>query len=153
EGRAREATDHGMDRLHAHGRRRGTQAEQRSPGDPRTGDVLAMRRSLLALLPLILVALVWAAGGCATPLGGAHAALITNRTQLIGGDRALGDVGDYIIENDRIRLVVQQPGFSRGFGVYGGSLIDADLRRPSETGTSGEAPGNDQFGELFPAFF
>ena len=41
-----------------------------------------------------------------------------------------------IIENDRIRLVVQKPGFSRGFGVYGGSLIDADLRRPSEIGTS-----------------
>jgi hypothetical protein len=111
-----------------------------------------MRRLLLSLLPLVLVALL-SAGGCATPDGGASAALITNRTQLIGGDRALGDVGDYIIENDRIRLIVQQPGFSRGFGVYGGSLIDADLRRPSETGTSGEAFGNDQFGELFPAFF
>jgi hypothetical protein len=111
-----------------------------------------MRRLLLSFLPLLVIALVWA-GGCATPTGGASAALITNRAQLIGGDRALGDVGDYIIENDRIRVVVQKPGFSRGFGVYGGSLIDADLRRPSETGTSGEAPGNDQFGELFPAFF
>ncbi|MDB4938272.1 MAG: hypothetical protein JWP87_5244 [Labilithrix sp.] len=111
-----------------------------------------MRRLLLSLLPLIVVAILWV-GGCSTPSGGASAALITNRAQLIGGDRALGDVGDYIIENDRIRVVVQKPGFSRGFGVYGGSVIDADLRRPSETGTSGEAPGNDQFGELFPAFF
>ena len=113
-----------------------------------------MRRLILSLLPLLgaaTVALVWT--GCGAPEGGASAALITNRAQLIGGDRALGDVGDYIIQNERIRLVVQKPGFSRGFGVYGGSVIDADLRRPSETGTSGEAPGNDQFGELFPAFF
>jgi hypothetical protein len=111
-----------------------------------------MRRLLYSLVPLVIVALLWV-GGCGTPDGGASAALVTNRAQLIGGDRALGDVGDYVIENDRIRLIVQKPGFSRGFGVYGGSLIDADLRRPSETGTSGEAPGNDQFGELFPAFF
>jgi hypothetical protein len=111
-----------------------------------------MRRLLCSLLPLLAVVLV-APSGCSAPAGGASAAQITNRAQLIGGDRALGETGDYIIENERIRVVVQKQGFSRGFGVYGGSIIDADLRRPSETGTSGEAPGNDQFGELFPAFF
>lgn len=109
------------------------------------------RRTALSALPLVLATLAWA--GCGTPSGGSSAKLVTSRTQLVGGDRALGDVGDYLIENERIRVVIQKPGYSRGFGVYGGSLIDADLRRPDEIGTSGEPKGNDQFGELFPAFF
>lgn len=108
-----------------------------------------LRRLALASVPLAALAL-WA--GCSSP-GGASARQITHRSQLVGGDRSLGEVGDFLIENDRIRVVVQKPGFSRGFGVYGGSLIDADLRRPTENGTSGQATGNDQFGELFPAFF
>ena len=93
------------------------------------------------------------ASACGGGEGGASAFVVTNRTQLIGGDRSLGDVGDYLLQNDKVRIVIQKPGFSRGFGVYGGSLIDADLRRPNEQGTSGEPIGNDQFGELFPDFF
>lgn len=112
------------------------------------------RRLSLAVLPVAaLAASVIASGGCEGSSGGASARRITSRIQLVGGDRALGDVGDYLLENDKLRIVIQQPGFSRGFGVYGGSLIDADLRRPFELGTSGEPSGNDQFGELFPAFF
>jgi hypothetical protein len=111
-----------------------------------------MRRWLCSLLPLSL-ALAIAGGGCSSTSATASAREITLRAQLVGGDRALGDVGDFLIENDQIRVVIQKPGFSRGFGVYGGSLIDADRRRPNEQGTSGEASGNDQFGELFPAFF
>lgn len=108
-------------------------------------------RVLAALAAPALVVACWA--GCGGGRGTASAKLVTSRAQLVGGDRALGDVGDYVIQNDKIRVIVQKPGFSRGFGVYGGSLIDADLRRPSEEGTSGEPKGNDQFGELFPAFF
>ncbi|MBX3264326.1 MAG: CehA/McbA family metallohydrolase [Labilithrix sp.] len=114
---------------------------------------MTLRRLALALGPLALSAALGGSGGCGSPGGGASARVITSRMQLVGGDRALGDVGDYLLENDKLRVVVQQPGFSRGFGVYGGSLIDADLRRPFEIGTSGEPSGNDQFGELFPAFF
>jgi hypothetical protein len=83
----------------------------------------------------------------------ASAYQVTHREQLVGGDRALGDVGDFLLENDKIRLVVQAPGFSRGFGVYGGSLLDADLRRPNEVGHSGAGVGHDNFAELFPSFF
>jgi len=83
----------------------------------------------------------------------ASARRVTNRFELVGGDRALGDVGDYLLENDKIRVVIQGPGYSRGFGVYGGSLLDADLRRPNEVGTSGAGVGKDAFGELFPSFF
>ncbi len=111
-----------------------------------------MRSRLLASLLVPLAGLAFAAS-CGDPRGGAAAMKITSRVQLVGGDRALGDVGDFLLENDRARVVIQKPGFSRGFGVYGGSLIDADLRRPNEIGTSGQPVGNDQFGELFPSFF
>lgn len=107
-----------------------------------------MRRALSIALACAGIAV-----SCGGTGGGALARQVTNRAELIGGDRSLGDVGDFLIENDRARIVIQGPGFSRGFGVYGGSLIDADLRRPFETGTSGAPVGNDQFGELFPSFF
>lgn len=85
--------------------------------------------------------------------GQASARFVGHRSELIGGDRALGDIGDVLIENERIRVVIQREGFSCGFGVYGGSLIDADLRRPQEEGSSLTPVGFDQFAELFPAFF
>ncbi|MFO0658424.1 MAG: hypothetical protein U0165_01125 [Polyangiaceae bacterium] len=104
----------------------------------------------LSALTLILGAL-----SCqpSDPKGNVEARKITSRIDLIGGDRALGDIGDYLLANDKVRVVIQAPGFSRGFGVYGGSLIDADLRRPREEGNSGAGIGYDAFGELFPAFF
>lgn len=85
--------------------------------------------------------------------GQASARFVGHRSELVGGDRALGDIGDVLMENERIRVVIQREGFSRGFGVYGGSLIDADLRRPQEEGDSLAGVGFDQFAELFPAFF
>lgn len=113
--------------------------------------------SRLLLLVFAAAALGPALGGCSadkdedTPL--AIAREVTHRSELIGGPRALGDLGDVLMENDRIRVVIQAPGFSRGFGVYGGSVIDADLRRPSEPGNSLDAEGFDAMGEVFPAFF
>jgi hypothetical protein len=113
-----------------------------------------MRLPFARLTLALLLVLACVLPGCASaPHEGAEARVITSRSELVGGDRALGDIGDYLLQNDKIRVVIQQPGFSRGFGVYGGSLIDADLRRPRETGNSGEGVGFDQFGELFPAFF
>jgi hypothetical protein len=81
---------------------------------------------------------------------------VTDRSQLFGGGpRALGDVGDFMLANDKIRVVIQDAGFSRGFGVYGGSIIDADLRRPDEQGRAQalSAGGHDIFAEMFPSFF
>lgn len=85
--------------------------------------------------------------------GFARAERITHRSQLIGGPTALGEVGDYLIENDQIRLVVQDLTFNRGSGLFGGSLIDADLVRFDGMGNSFGGSGRDTFGELFPAFF
>lgn len=112
---------------------------------------------LFARLALACLALAPSLGSGCTGDGSsgasASARVVQTRADLVGGDRALGDIGDYLLENDQIRVIIQRPGFSRGFGVYGGSLIDADLRRPNEQGTSGAGAGYDQFGELFPSFF
>ena len=84
----------------------------------------------------------------------AWAGRITSRAQLIGGPRALGEVGDYRLHNGRVRFIVQDVGGSRGFGTFGGSLIDADLVRSDERDPHGESPpGKDGLAELFPAFF
>ncbi len=83
----------------------------------------------------------------------ASAHVAATRGDLVGGQRALGEVGDIVMENDAIRVVIQGPEFSRGFGVYGGSLIDADLRRTDDFGDTLEGVGHDGFAELFPAFF
>ncbi|MBK8014880.1 MAG: CehA/McbA family metallohydrolase [Deltaproteobacteria bacterium] len=78
---------------------------------------------------------------------------ITARSELIGGPGALGEVGDFILENEEIRVIIQNTGYSRGFGIYGGSLIDADLQRPITAGDSAGGRGRDNFAELFPALF
>jgi hypothetical protein len=59
-----------------------------------------------------------------------------------------------LIQNDKVRFIVQDAGFSRGFGVFGGALLDADLvRKTSGRGSSDGGVGKDNFGEMFPAFF
>ena len=93
----------------------------------------------------LLIALVL--GSC-QPKGRAHAERISTGSQLIGGPKALGQIGDYLLENDKIRVIVHGPGPNRGSTLFGGSLIDADLQRPS--GKNGR--GNDQLGEIFPSF-
>jgi hypothetical protein len=73
----------------------------------------------------------------------AEAAEITDPSDLIGGLLARGRLGDFLLENEKIRIIVQKPGrdFSAGVGQYGGNVIDADLQRGE-----GE-PGHDLFEE------
>jgi hypothetical protein len=101
---------------------------------------------------IVAIALASAASSCSD----SHAVTakqIQSRVDLIGGPGALGDVGDYLLANDQIRVIVQGDGYSRGFGIYGGSLIDADLQRPVSVGDSSGGKGYDNFSELFPALF
>jgi hypothetical protein len=109
------------------------------------------------LYPLIGLALSVFAGlaGCSnTPASRAQARTVTHRDEVPAGPRALGDVGDLLLENDKVRVVIQGPGDSRGFGVYGGSLLDAArVDRNQRSGSSAGGVGSDQFGELFPSFF
>ena len=67
---------------------------------------------------------------------------------LVGGPVAMADVGDFLLENDEIRVAILGPRHSPGPGVYGGSLVDADLRRPDPRFAS--ASGRDRFAESFP---
>ena len=103
-----------------------------------------------------LLASAWGCGEAGEDEAGstwAGARRVELRNELVGGPRALGEVGDFLLENDQVRAVIQAPGFSRGFGIYGGSLIDLDLRRAREAGNSAGGSGRDALGELFPAFF
>ncbi|MBX5483503.1 MAG: hypothetical protein IRZ16_16905, partial [Myxococcaceae bacterium] len=103
------------------------------------------------LLPLVLVAFSMACTPAKPP--GAQAFRVTSREQLIGGRRALGEVGDFKLTNGIIQAVIQDVGHSRGFGAFGGSLIDIDLVRSGTAHAATGVTGNDQFTELFPAFF
>lgn len=109
-----------------------------------------------ALTILTIAALGLTTGSCSktpeTP-SNASAFRVTSRAQLIGGPTALGEIGDYMLQNGEIRVVVQDKVFNRGAGVFGGSLIDADLVRATNDGGPLGGSGNDSFGEMFPAYF
>jgi hypothetical protein len=68
--------------------------------------------------------------------------------ELIGGDVAMAQVGDYIMENERIRIAIVGDRPSPGPGIFGGTLVDADLVRPDARFRNGN--GHDQFAEMFP---
>jgi len=67
----------------------------------------------------------------ADPDGGyASATVITAPAQLIDGPMARGRLGDVLLANERIQVVIQQPGrVMFGIGTYGGNIIDADRQR------------------------
>ncbi|MFZ5442859.1 MAG: hypothetical protein ACOZQL_22830, partial [Myxococcota bacterium] len=72
--------------------------------------------------------------------GAARAVRIESSAQLLGGPNAVGKVGDFLLSNEKIRVVVQAEGRAFGPLPYGGTIVDADL--------AGAGPGNDQFGEI-----
>jgi hypothetical protein len=72
--------------------------------------------------------------------GAVSARRIESPSQLLAGPNAHGKVGDYLLSNEKIRVVVQAEGRAFGPLPYGGTIIDADL--------AGAGPGNDQFGEI-----
>ena len=83
----------------------------------------------------------------------ARAQRVTANTQLIGGPSARGEIGDFLLENDHVRVIVQDLGYNRGSGIFGGALIDADLVRMGDERDLLAGNGRDSFGEMFPAFF
>jgi hypothetical protein len=58
-----------------------------------------------------------------------------------------------MLENDVVRFIIQDKTYNRGAGLFGGSLIDADLVRSRTDADVLGGRGQDTFGELFPAFF
>ncbi len=72
----------------------------------------------------------------------------TTRSQLVGGPVAYADVGDFVLENDKVRVAILGSERSWGPGIFGGSLVDADIRRNDPRYPSGQ--GRDKFAEIFP---
>ena len=70
---------------------------------------------------------------------GARVVQVASDADLIGGPNAAGRVGDWLLANDKVKVIIQ--GFDRHIGPQpcGGTILDADLVRPG--------PGQDQFGE------
>lgn len=73
---------------------------------------------------------------------GSSAKTVEGDADLIGGELATGRAGDFLLQNDKIRVIVQQPGRSVGPIPSGGHVIDADLQRPAGQ------PGQDAFGRM-----
>ena len=82
------------------------------------------------------------------PAPRARAQRIAASRELIGGPKAIGRIGDYLLENGQIRVIIHDAGPGRASTPYGGSMIDADLVRIG--GASGD--GADQLSELLPSF-
>ncbi len=93
-------------------------------------------RALRPVLPLIMAALValmftWGSGLDKTQAGpNATAKVITASQDLIDGPLSRGRVGDFLLANSEIQVVIQD--VQRNLftvGTYGGHILDADLVR------------------------
>lgn len=73
---------------------------------------------------------------------GASAKRVESAEQLIGGPNAWGRVGDTVLQNDKVRVIIEQPGRTIGPVLSGGAIVDADLVRPAG------AEGKDAFGRM-----
>ncbi len=106
------------------------------------------KRCTIARLGLLLMAVALLAGCDQQAKELLHAGKATARTDLVGGPVAYADTGDFILENDKVRVAIL--GFQRswGPGVFGGSLVDADIRRDDPRYPPGY--GRDKLAEIFP---
>lgn len=88
-----------------------------------------MRRALI-----LATSLISACGSCSDdePTGPVTVRQITEQSQLIEGLEATGRVGDYVLDNGQARFIVQQPGSSTGWSLYGGSLVDLQATAGTE---------------------
>lgn len=73
---------------------------------------------------------------------GASAKRVDSAAQLIGGENAQGRIGDVLLQNDKVRVIIEQPGRTVGPLLSGGNILDADVVRPEGQ------PGRDAFGRM-----
>ncbi|GDX81812.1 hypothetical protein LBMAG42_36230 [Deltaproteobacteria bacterium] len=92
---------------------------------------------------MLLLALL----GCSTSSEWASARKIDSLADTIGGPKATARPGDFLLENDRVRIAVLGPRYSMGPSPFGGTLCDADLQRADPSYGAGH--GNDQLAEVF----
>jgi hypothetical protein len=97
-----------------------------------------MRAAILLLLLL----------SCRDPEPFARVRRIEAVDHAIGGPVASARAGDFLLENDRIRVVIEQSAKSRTPLGVGGTVIDADVVRSEERYRRGN--GLDQLGQIAP---
>lgn len=103
----------------------------------------AMKPTLCSLACAALLSSCTSKPGSDVPVGErARASRISDGKDLIGGPKATGRVGDFLLANTRVRFIVADAGRSRSWFPTGGVLIDADRTRPE-----GE-PGDDRLQEM-----
>jgi hypothetical protein len=115
----------------------------------------------VVLVAIVAVTAVTSSGGCGDTPPHARAQRIGALDEAVGGPHAIGRVGDFLLENDQLRLVIADTGvdpkapkdpkkstFGRVNTTFGGTLVDADLRRAG----GDRARGNDQLAEVLPGF-
>lgn len=76
----------------------------------------------------------------------ARAVVIESLDRAIGGPTANARAGDYLLENDQIKVVIEQGKISHHPADVGGTLIDMDLNRPEQGFRRGN--GLDQLGQI-----
>ena len=95
------------------------------------------------------LALALMCGGCEEESSFARIVQIESLAAAIGGPAAAAAPGDYLLENDRVRIVIHaRPDHTADTVVFGGTIIDADLQRPEPEFANGQ--GLDQLFELGP---
>lgn len=103
----------------------------------------------LSLVGFALATALFAPTACnGGPEAVLRAKVIEDRSELVGGPVSAADVGDFLLENDQIRAAILGSRSSPAPGVYGGSLVDLDRRRPQNGFEGGN--GHDRFSETFP---
>lgn len=102
----------------------------------------------VALVPLAAAALVTPALPSCSGGRLLRAKQIEVRSELVGGPVAMADIGDFLLENDQIRVAILGGRDSPGPGVFGGAIVDVDRRR-GRIGEEG-GQGRDRFAEMFP---
>jgi hypothetical protein len=106
------------------------------------------QRSAIAVALLAGLGVAPGIPGCADGKDLLHAKQVEDRAELIGGPVAMADLGDFLLENDQIRVNILRAKDSPGPGVFGGSIVDVDVRR-ERVGDENNL-GHDRFAELFP---
>src|SRR5215468_7896353 len=100
------------------------------------------------ILPLAMLCALAHGLSCNSGYGLLLAKKVEDRSELVGGPVAMADVGDFLLQNDQIKINILGCKDSPGPGVFGGSIVDVDVRR-DRLGFEG-AQGHDRFAELFP---
>ena len=103
------------------------------------------RKPHVSFVFLIVPFLIIACGDQKPPL---RAYQVKSTDELIGGPSAKGKVGDFVIENSKLRALVGNIGPGWAAGIFGGTLLDVDRYRALPEFQNGR--GLDSFSEAFP---